>query len=150
VGRTVTGGGRVPGWVRAAHQFLFYRDEQASAEKSRGQFAATLKSYIFEEGEETPEGHLEVLFPEPLNIGGVRYLGLRNQRTNPAPLLDEDRAQELLDQLGLRDRVAEEVTVTQWNWDELYVLNQQGLITDEQLDSLFDEPEPKWSLVVIR
>ena len=148
MGRTVTGS--VPGWVRLAHQFLFARDEQAKAEKSRGKFSKQLKDFIAEEGEETADGHLEVLFPEPLTIGGVTYLGLRNQRTNPQPLLDTERAEALLEKLGLTDKVAEEVTVVQWNWDELYVLNQQGLISDADLDSLFDEPEPRWSLTVIK
>ena len=148
MGRTVTGG--VPEWFRQAHQFLFYRAEQAKATTRRDKLSKSLKEYIAANGEETPEGHLEVLFSDPLTIDGVAYLGLRNQRTNPQPLLDTERAEKLLDNLGLKDRVAEEVTVIQWHWDELYVLNQQGLISDEDLDSLFDAPEPRWSLVVIK
>jgi hypothetical protein len=142
--------------MRAAHQYLMYRDQEAAAKKLKDRANKApgggnlLKDYVAEHGEENSDGHLDFLFDEPLNIGGVRYRGLRNQKSQGAPLLDEDRAEVLLKNLNLRDRVAKEVTVVVWDWDELYVLNQQGLITDEQLDSLFDDPDPTWSLVVIK
>lgn len=154
MGRTVRGG--VPQIMRAAHQYLLYRDQEAAAKKLKDKATKApgggnlIKDYIAENGEENSDGHVDFLFEEPLAIGSATYRGLRNQKTQPAPLLVEDRAEVLLKELGLLARVAKEVTVTVWDWDELYVLNQQGKITDDQLDALFDTPDPTYSLVVIK
>jgi hypothetical protein len=144
--------------MRAAHQYLFQRDIENKAAKAKAQAVAVpgekggnlLKDYVAANGEETAEGHLEWYFDEPVTIGDETYKGLRNQRKPGEPLLDEERAEELLTKLGLRDEVIKEVTVEVADWQQLYVLNQEGKLTDEQLDSLFDEPEPSYSLVVIK
>lgn len=154
MGRTVRGS--VSRVMQTAHQYLYYRYEEAAAKRRKDATVKApgggnlLKEYVAEHGEETPEGHLEWRFSDPLNIGGEVYLGLRNQRSQGDPLLDEDRAEVLLKELGLRDEVVRTEQVEVWDWDKLYVLNQQGKISDEQLDSLFDEAEPSWSLVVIK
>jgi hypothetical protein len=155
VGRTVRGS--VSKVMQTAHQYLLYRSQENEAKRLKEKVIAgaggkgnTIKDYVAEHGEETAEGHIEWRFPEPLTIGGQTYAGFRNQRSQGEPLLDEDRTEKLLVELGLRDQIVREVTVEVWDWDMLYVLNQQGKITDEQLDSLFDEAEPSWSLTVIK
>jgi hypothetical protein len=53
--------------------------------------------------------------------------------------LDEEATETLLHTKGLKDRVFKEVTTTVLDQDELYVLQQEGLITEEELDALFTE-----------
>lgn len=148
VGRTVRGS--VPQVLRTAHLYLGHRAESLTTDAAKKREADELKKYIAVHGEETPEGHLDWVFDQPVTVAGTTYTGLRNQRSNPAPLLDEEDAEALLTELGLRDEVIQTVEVEVADWDKLYVLHQQGKITEEQLDSLFHTPEPSWSLVVIK
>jgi hypothetical protein len=55
--------------------------------------------------------------------------------------LDAEKAEELAIAKGIRDRVFKEVTTEVLDQDELYVLNQEGILSDEELDSLFVETE---------
>lgn len=147
--------GSVPQIMRTVHQYLFYRDQAAEAERQKKaaydpKKNPELRNYVLANGELTPEGHVDWLFEEPLTIGASTYLGLRNQMSPGEDLLDTERAEKLLVELGLRDQVIKPVTTEVAEWDELYVLNQKGLITDEQLDSLFDPQPPSFSLVVIK
>jgi hypothetical protein len=54
--------------------------------------------------------------------------------------LQED-AEALLEKKGLLDRVMKEVTTVVFDQDELYLLHQEGLISEEEIDSLFTENE---------
>jgi hypothetical protein len=145
----------VPAIVRAAHSYLFYRDEEAKAKKAKERAVEVLgdkkrnllKEYVDEHG--TPNGKdYDWYFPEPITIGDFTYQGLRNQASEKH-LFDDDRAQTLLAAKGLTDRVRREVTTVEWDYDELYSLNQEGLLTDDELDSLL-EIEVSYSLVVIK
>lgn len=143
--------GSVPKPMQMAHQYLFYRDAEADAkrlkEQAGGQSGAEIKSYIETVGE--PNGdHLDWIFDNPVTINGVTYTGMRRQAISNV-LMDEELAQELVEAKGLRDRVAKEVTTTVWDWEELFVLNQEGLIEDSELDALMTT-EVRYSLVVIK
>ena len=149
MGRAVRGS--VPQIMRTAHQYLHWRDEEARArrekEKAGGKQGQTIKDYIASHGE--PNGdHLDWLFDEPVTIGGETFLGMRRQASSDE-YMDEELAQELVERKGLRDRVVREVTVEVWDYDELYVLNQEGLVTNAEIDSLMTT-ETKYSLVVIK
>ena len=132
--------------LRTAHQYLHYRDVEAEAKKAKPN-SEDIKKYIAENGEENGN-HIDWLFPSPVTIGSATYRGLRNQG-KPDTFMDEDKARELVEAKNLRDKVVREVTTEVWDWDELYVLNQQGLISDDEIDSLMTT-EIKYSLVVIK
>lgn len=91
-----------------------------------------------------------VEFDEPLLVDGVKILGLENRRTETSTL-DLDLVDELLDTLpeAVRKRVVKKVTDYIVDPDELYKLNQEKVITDEQLDELFTT-EVGWSLCVTK
>jgi hypothetical protein len=150
VGRVVRGS--VSQILRTAHQYLFYRDQEAQAKKLKAaaydpRKQTALRDYVAANGE--PNGdHRDWLFPEPFTIGTQTYLGLRNQ-ASPSTFMDEEKAQELVVAKGLRARVVKEVTTEVWDYDELYVLNQQGVITDDEIDSLM-VTDISHSLVVIK
>lgn len=145
----------VSGVERAAHQYLFYRDEEARAKKAKDKAVAVqgdrkanlLKDYIAEHGE--PNGdHVDWLFEQPLTIGDQTYLGMRNQ-ASASTFMDPDKAEELVVAKGLRDKVFKIVEVEVADWDELYRLNQQGVISDDEIDDLMTT-ETSYSLVVIK
>jgi hypothetical protein len=69
----------------------------------------------------------------PVTVGDKTYRTLKNER-RVSERLDEDAAEELLKSKGLLERCQKTVVV--FDPDELYVLNQEGLLSDEELDSL--------------
>lgn len=145
----------VSGVERAAHQYLFYRDQEAAAKRAKDKAVAVpgdrkanlIKNYIAEHGEANGD-HVDWLFTQPLTIGDQTYLGMRNQASS-STYMDTDKAEELLKTKGLRDQVFKTVEVEVADWDEVYRLIQQGLITDDEYDALM-ETETTYSLVVIK
>lgn len=154
MGRTVR---RIPEALRRAQLYLLYRDQEAAAKREKDKATAVpgdkkanwLKDYVLEHGE--PNGKdIEWVFDDPLTIGDATYRGFKAQASEPSPELDEDAATELLETKELLGRVKKTIEVEVWDWDEIYVLNQQGLITDEELDKLLVTPDPSFSLVVMK
>lgn len=76
----------------------------------------------------------------PIDVNGQRFTEVKRER-RVSVSLDEEKTQELLAAKGpkVRDRVYKPVTEFHLDQDELYVLNQEGLITDAELDGLFAE-----------
>ena len=89
-------------------------------------------------------------FEAPLMVDGVKVTGLENRRTLTNEL-DLDKVDDLLDTLpeAVRKRVVKKVVDFIVDPDELFKLNQEGVIKDEQLDALFT-PDVKWSLCVVK
>lgn len=97
--------------------------------------------------EDETTGHLVWEFTNPIPVGEKSVVGLTYQKTEPDPELDTDAAEKLLADLGLTEQASEMQRV--YDWGKLYVLNQQGKISDEQLDELFTiRGRTKWSLTV--
>jgi hypothetical protein len=108
------------------------------------------------------DGHRYYDFDTPVTINGVEYRGLRNQRKISeyvdmskveswfSPVKDEEiSVEELLRRKKLRDIVLKPVTTYEYDIDELYRLNQQGLLSDDELDS-FTTADVGWSLCVVK
>lgn len=74
----------------------------------------------------------------PLIHEGKVYRTLKKER-RVSERLDETAAEALLAKKGLLERCQKTVVV--FDPDELYVLNQEGLLTDDELDSLIDIKE---------
>jgi hypothetical protein len=114
------------------------------AKADRSDIIAELKKRAVED--ETT-GHLVWEFPNAIPVGKKSVVSLTYQRQEPDPELDTDAAKALLSDLGLTDDVAQPELV--YDWSQLYVLNQQGKISDKELDELFTiKGKTKWSLTV--
>lgn len=131
--------GTVDGIISTAHEYLFCRDSAAPIVRQRDVAARKLKEY-FEGVNPGEEGHKELLFSHP------DYQGLQ-LRHSESQLIDPVKAKALVTAKDLKARVVS--MVESWNFDELYVLNQQGEITDDELDGLFVTQE-SWSLQVLK
>lgn len=127
-----------------------------TAGKSRDKARDVIKSWFERGGDPDHEitvndnGSQIIEFDEPLAVDGVKILGLENRRT-PVSELDLDAVDELLDTLDskVRSRVVKKVVDYVVDPDELFKLNQEGVISDEQLDELFTT-DVKWSLCVTK
>lgn len=141
--------------MRRAHQYLFWRDEAARANREKARATAVagdrkanwIKDYVLANGEKEGKD-VVLLFDEPLTIGDVTYRGFKAQASTPHPYMEEDEVLELVRAKGLADRVIKTIEVV--DFDQLYVLNQEGAITDAELDGLMHQDEPTYSLEVIR
>jgi hypothetical protein len=85
-------------------------------------------------------------FDDPVMIEGVTYTGIMNQR-RASEYLDTDKVEKLAVNKDLRDRMVHMEEV--WDYDEIYVLYQEGLITEEEFDWLMDVTE-QWALVPLK
>ena len=147
---------------RSAQQFIYYRDEESAAKTRKEHERDKLKGWLtlqaqngrFLHGREDENGHRYLDFDRPITIGETTYTGVVAQRKVPAPYVDLDEAEKLLRELDptgkLYDMVFERVVVREFNEDKLYVLNQRGVISDEQLDALEVQGDPSYSLTVVK
>lgn len=142
-----------PLWT-AIHTFLYYRHEEATAKRKKESAYKPSKTAardnlivkaIIKNGElDESTGSYTWKFNDPMVIVNKEVTALTWQRSTGYQI-NEDAAQELARAKGLVKQVTHTETV--WDYDEFYVLNQKGKITDDELDSLITESE-SWSLRV--
>lgn len=131
--------------------YLYHRAEETAAKKTREKVAGTIRDYIRAHGSTEQDddgneitGNIVCAFPAPVTVGGKTYTGMELRKKRNI-VFDDDAAIELADRLGItRDTIGHyEYIVDQ---EALYVLNQQGRITDDDIDSLLAEGDPSYSL----
>lgn len=139
--------------LRAAQTYLFQRDIEAAAKRAKEAAVAVpgdkkanaIKDHVAKVGK--PSGdHVEWYFDEPMAVGSVTYLGFRNEAKS-STFIDTDKADELIEKLGLKDKV--EKTNVYVDYNELYNLNQLGLVSDEDIDSVL-VTSTSYALTVIK
>jgi hypothetical protein len=139
--------------LRAAQTYLFQRDIEAAAKRAKEAAVAVpgdkkanaIKDHVAKVGK--PAGdHVEWYFDEPMVIGAVTYLGFRNEAKS-STFIDTDKADELIEKLGLKDKV--EKTTVYVDYNELYNLNQLGLVSDDDIDSVL-VTDVNYALTVIK
>jgi hypothetical protein len=142
----------------AAHEFINFRQAESDVSKAKNRKRDLLKGWLtmknalgkFVNGRVDENGHRYFDFAEPLTIGDETYTAIVAQRKTSS-YLDEDAAAELLKSKGdsSYDMVFKRVVVREFNEDALYVLNQKGVITDDELDELTVEEE-SYSLTTVK
>jgi hypothetical protein len=134
----------------AAHEFLYNRSVASTSETAKDQARDQIKGWLtlknaagaMPNGREDENGHRYLDFDEPLTINDVTYSGIQAQRKVVATI-DLEETERLLrekDPTGkLYDRVFKRVVERRFDEDELFVLNQLGVISDDELDALGTE-----------
>lgn len=84
------------------------------------------------------KGSLYLALKRPIEMAGKVWRTLKAEHRESIRL-DETAAEELLAEKGLLERAQK--TVVMFDPDALYVLNQEGLLTDAELDSLMVSSE---------
>ena len=138
------------------HTFAYNWRTATVAGKARDKARDAIKAWFEKGGDSEHEitfndnGSQLVEFDEPILADGVTITGLENRRTETSEL-DLDKVDELLDTLpaDVRKRVVKKVTEYIVDPDELFKLNQEGVIKDDQLDALFST-DIKWALCVTK
>lgn len=145
--------------TKTFHEFLYNWQVAKNHADKRDAAKATLKKLFadgFFKGKATVNetGSQILTFDEPLLIDGHKFLGLENRKT-VIPSIDPDAVDALIDSLPadvrakVQKRVIKVVTDTVIDDEELFKLNQEGMLTDDQLDSVYTETV-QWSLNVVK
>lgn len=119
-------------------------------DSARDQIKGWMAGHVGKGVEVDENGHQRVDFDVPLEVDGKKYVGLENRRT-VATGFDVEAAMELVDSLPAADRKRAVKTVVTEEIDQgmLFVLNQEGKISDDELDSCITE-RVTYSLNVLR
>ena len=105
-----------------------------------------LIAYIEKHAKVTDEKGSQFLpLPETVSFGGTTFAALKREKRASTVFLEED-ATEILRKRGLYDLATTTVTVTSLDQDKIYVLNQEGKISDDEIDAMFGEVVT-WALI---
>lgn len=80
-------------------------------------------------------GHIRLPLAEPFEFGGKRYEGIKRER-RVSPSVNHERLEALAEQRGLTDRLFPLRPVA--DEEEIYVLYQEQILTEADVDALFD------------
>jgi hypothetical protein len=119
-------------------QFLDLKDQVVTTTKRVDGLKRDLLDHVKSYGETDDKGHRTFTLPEPVEFGDKTYTGFQQQR-RVTQSFDTEAAEKVLKDKGLWERAT--VVVREIDQNEVYVLNQEGLLTDGELDSLFAERE---------
>ncbi len=95
----------------------------------------SIKDHVDTVGDLDDKGHKNIPFDEPMEIEGVMYLGLRNE-ARKTTTLDEEFTEALLKSKGLYDQAT--ITTVSIDQDKIFDLYQRELISDEDLNKIFN------------
>jgi hypothetical protein len=138
----------VPESLRLAHLYLLAASDADTHAKRRTQYRDVIKPWIMDNTEPDEDGNYFYEFPDPVNVDGNWYKGLMAQR-RASELVNEERTRELINKYDLIDRCIRVVTVSEVDYDESYAANQEGIIPDEEIDSII-EIEESYALVKVK
>lgn len=97
-----------------------------------------LLAFAADHGEETSKGHRNVELQEPFTLpDGETFSGFTREKRESRRVSIE-RTESLGVEKGLTNRLFRQETITVLDEDELYACHQEGLISDEELESLID------------
>lgn len=137
----------IPEELKLAHLYLITTVDEAQLktqrESLRKRLMPILKSFDPDE-----DGHFFYEFPEPINLDGIEYSGLLAQR-RVSEFVNDETAMEVIKANGLEDKCLKSYMVTEIDYDAVYAANQEGLISDEDIDSIIEQSE-NYALVKVK
>ena len=138
---------------RLSQRYLMLRAAKLAAEKNFSEAARPLKAWLNdpENGEEDANGNRIYRFgrsvPDGKAVDGKEYAGVMLRRTQGLPTFDEDEVLEFARNAGDEEiprRLLKTIVVP--DLEQLYVLQQEGLITEDELRALMHVPKPTYAL----
>lgn len=130
------------GPTKLAHEFTYNRGIETRAKREKERARDGLKAFLLdsEDSRVDENGHRYLDLETPIPDGDDLVLSIRAQR-NVSSSIDLDKAAEILRDKGqaVYDRVFRRVVRREFDENELYAVNQAGLVTDDELDSMIIE-----------
>ena len=129
------------GIVAKFAQWATLKHEVTEVTKRQNKLRDEISAFVEANGYVDDKGSYLYDLPEPITAGGKTYTTIKRQR-KVRTFFKEDEAEALLKSKG-EDVYRSALTIPEpyLDQDKVYVLNQQGVLTDEEIDSLFGEKE---------
>jgi hypothetical protein len=121
-------------------QFLALKFQETEIVTRKNKLRDEVSVHVDANGEVDEKGSKFWKLDPPIEVNGQKFTEVKRER-RVSTSLDAEKAEELAVAKGIRDRLFKQVTTEVLDQDELYVLNQEGVISDEELDGLFVETE---------
>lgn len=135
--------------VKWSLDYLLTTYDEKSLKQKRSDLRDDLSEYIKEHGEQDENGNLILFFDELMTVDDKEwYSGLMLQR-RVSEFVDDDTARVVIESNDLESRCIKRIVTEVIDYDELYACNQEGLISDEEIDSILSEEET-WALVKMK
>lgn len=120
---------------QTAKQYLTLESEIEFLEERAFKLKAELKAAVADFGTEDERGHKYLKLPAPITVNGETFGRFKNERRTRKSL-NEARVWELLYAKNLEERCTTTITVI--DQDELFACLYEGLISEDEIDSLYD------------
>lgn len=138
---------------RDCQVYLIQRTEHVSRERKFEVTKSAVRAYLRHYGEENADGNLVYKFPKIFHgVDGKDYAGVELRRQQGPAFLEHDDVAHFLKRKftskDVYDKIYDRVfrLTRVMDADEMYVLQQEGLITEEELRGLLRRPDPKYAL----
>lgn len=130
---------------RLSQTYLYVRAGKLDGEKRFSAVSKPVKAWLAANGATDAEGNRVYKFPSIMQgADGKTYSGVMLKRSQGPAYFDPEEVIEFAKHCGLAHRVVKTVEVP--DLDELYVLQQEGKITEKELRGLMHDPEPSFAL----
>lgn len=135
----------VPTWSRQALEWLYVKSQADALVARANQLRERVTATVRDRGYEDDKGNVFLELDQPLNVGGKTFTSVkREMRVKRTP--NDDRIMELAQRVGAVDRLFPLKPVV--DVEELYVLYQEGLVSESDIDGVFDS-ETSWALKAV-
>lgn len=129
--------------VRWALDYLVAAYDKDATDRHVSELKDLIKPYILGNGIPDENGNYIWEFDKPVIYDeGTLVTGLMAQR-RVSEFVNEDKAWEVVEKYGddVRYQCVDEIVTHEINLDRMYALNQQGIISDEDMDSILETSE---------
>lgn len=142
---------RVPDIFRDSQEYLLARAQNSEASAAFKRASAPIRKYLDKNGIEDDDGNFVYEFPKPLaSVDGEEYSGVMLKKGKQEPYFDIGEVKALLKGKICPDGEAAHYKVIQHvevlDQDALYALQQEDIITEEELRGLIHYTKPSYSL----
>jgi len=124
--------------LRAAHEYLFSHHVETENKSKREKARDYLKPFIMNTFEPDENGHYYYEFPDPISIDGEVWVKGLMARRRVSEYVNEETAERLVHLHKLEKRCIKKVVSYELDLDELYAANQEGLVSDDEMDSIIE------------
>ena len=143
--RTATASGTATTLNDTFRQWVMLRGQHSALGVRMNRLKQRMREAVDTSGTTEAKGHRLVEFDDPIQVDGVTYIGMRNEKRTSTTLASD--AEEFLRQRGLWEEAIEIVeTIDQ---DRLYRLYQLGKLSDEDMAVLFQE-HATWAFTAVK
>lgn len=135
--------------LRRAHEYLLSHQVESENKAKREAARDYLKPYIMAAFDIDENGNFYYEFPDPISVDGKSWVKGLMARRRVSEYTNEELAERLIKLHKLEKRCIKIVVSYELDLDELYAANQEGIISDDEIDSII-ETDVSYSLEKVK